>query len=120
MFSKKIALVLMLGALLPCLACSSSGVCPPNEPIFKFKEVPRPYPVLVKIQNEECPPLPDYPPHPGHDADEEEKKAWALETKRVADEREALNEACIDAKNELIDTHNRFIVEEPDVPGPPD
>lgn len=116
MSNKKIALVLMLGALLPLCACGSTSVCPPNEPIFKFTEVPKPYPVLVKIQNEECPPLPEYPMHPGHDADEEEMKAWALEVKRVAEERETLQAACIESKNNMIDTHNRFVLEDPPDP----
>ena len=110
MFNKKLALILLLGALLPLGACASSRSCPPNEPIYKFKEVPKPYPVIVKF--EVLPPLvlPEYPQHPGHDADEEEMKAWALRVKEVAEQRGVLLLARVKALEEQIEAHNRFEV----------
>jgi hypothetical protein len=119
MSNKKNVLVLaLLGTLLLLGACASTRQCPPNEPIIKFKEVPRPYPVLIQLPTLEPLVLPDYPMHPGHDADEVELKHWALETERVDKERDALKDARIKALEETISTHNRFIVE-PVVPEPP-
>ena len=110
MINKNFALILLLGALLPLGACASTRQCPPNEPIFKFKEVPKPYPVIVKF--EVLPPLvlPEYPMHPGHDADEAEMKSWALDVKDVASQRDALQAARIKALEEQIAAHNRFEV----------
>ncbi|MHC4371000.1 MAG: hypothetical protein ACYSW8_25605 [Planctomycetota bacterium] len=101
MNSKSIALVFfMLGALLPLLACGSTRASPPNEPEFYFKEVPKPYPVVLKFAP--LPPLvlPDYPPHPGPDAGEAELKEWSLEVERVTAERAALRIARIEAYEE--------------------
>ena len=101
MNSKSFALVfIMLGALLPLLACESSRGCPPNEPTYKWKEIPKPYPVVLKFAP--LPPLvlPDYPAHPGPDAGEAEYKAWSLEVERVAAERVALRDARIKAYEE--------------------
>lgn len=101
MFSKKNAPVLfMLGALLPLLACGSTRVCPPNEPIYKWKDNPKPYPVVLKFAP--LPPLvlPEYPERPGPDATEEGQKAWALEVERVDKERDALKDARIKALEE--------------------
>ncbi len=101
MNSKKFAPVFfMLGALLPCFACESTRACPPSEPIYKWKEVPKPYPVVLKFAA--LPPLvlPDYPPDPGPDADEAERKGWALEVERVTKERDALRDARIKALEE--------------------
>ncbi len=90
----------MLGALLPLLACESTRVCPPNEPIYEFKEIPKPYPVVLRFKP--LPPLvlPDYPEHPGPEATEQERKDWGLEVERVAKEREALRVARIEALEE--------------------
>lgn len=101
MNSKNIApLFIMLGALLPCFACESSRGCPPSEPIYKWKEIPKPYPVVLKF--EPLPPLvlPDWPMAPGHDADEDEYKTWAQEVKRVSAEREVMKDARIKALEE--------------------
>lgn len=101
MSSKNFALIFfMLGALLPCFACESTRVCPPNEPVYKWKEVPKPYPVVLKFKA--LPPLvlPDYPERPGPDASEAEYKTWALETERVTKERAALRTARIEALEE--------------------
>lgn len=109
MSSKKIALIATtLCALLPFLACASAPVCPPNEPIYKWKEIPKPYPVIIKIPDLGEVVLPDYPMHPGHDADDVELKAWALEVRRVAEERETILKARIEADAHLISTHNLF------------
>jgi len=120
MNSKSIALVFMLGALLPCFACGSSRGCPPSEPIYKWKEVPRPYPVVLKFAP--LPPLelPEYPPHPGHDADEEEMKAWSQEVKRVYEERQAMKDARIEALEEreaaLLAIEDTYEIPETDPP----
>ena len=101
MNSKSIALVFfMLGALLPCFACESTRASPPSEPTIKWKEVPKPYPVVLKFAP--LPPLvlPEYPAQPGPDATEEEFKAWGLEVERVTKERAALRQARIDALEE--------------------
>ena len=101
MSSKNFALIFfMLGALLPCFACESTRVCPPNEPIYKWKEVPKPYPVVLKFKA--LPPLvlPDYPERPGPEATEEDLKAWGLEVERVTKERAALRTARIEALEE--------------------
>jgi len=117
MSSNKIALGLfMLGALLPMLACGSARVCPPNEPIYKWKEIPVPYPIVLRFNL--LPPLvlPEYPQHPGHDADEAELKAWSLEVKRVDGEREVMKDARIEALEErekfLNDIENTVSVED--------
>lgn len=101
MNSKFLALIcLMLGALLPLLACESSRVCPPSEPIYRWKEVPKPYPVVLKFAP--LPPLvlPEYPERPGPDATEEEMKAWALELEKVTRQRSAMRAARIEAFEE--------------------
>ena len=121
MSSKSFALVFfMLGALLPCFACESSRGCPPSEPIYKWKEIPAPYPVVLKFG--QLPPLelPEWPAFPGHDADEEEWKAWSLEVKRVHEEREALLEARIKAFEEreaaLLAIEDTYEIPETDPP----
>ena len=98
--NKFVPVFFMLGALLPLLACESTRVCPPNEPIYKWKEVPKPYAVVLKFAP--LPPLvlPDYPEHPGPGATEGELKAWGLEVERVSKEREALRVARIEALEE--------------------
>ena len=93
----KIFALIMLGALLPVFACESSRVCPPSEPVYRWKEVPRPYPVVIRFEPLPDMVLPDYPLHPGPEATEEELKEWALEVKRVGKEREALQAARIKA-----------------------
>ena len=101
MNSKSLALIcLMLGVLLPLLACESSRVCPPSEPIYRWKNVPKPYPVVLKFAP--LPPLvlPDYPERLGPDATEEEKKAWSLEIERVSKQRSAMRDARIEAFEE--------------------
>lgn len=104
--------------VLPILGCASSRPCPPSEPVYKWKEVKVPYPVVVTIPDLEELVLPEYPQHPGHDADDVELKAWALEVQRVASEREEIMLARIEAVTHLIRTHNMFeVVDEPD--GPP-
>ena len=87
----------MLGVLLPLYACESSRVCPPSEPIYKWKEIPKPYAVVLRF--EPLPPLvlPDWPEHPGLDATEVALKEWALEVERVGKERDALKSARIEA-----------------------
>jgi hypothetical protein len=117
MFNRKQALMLLLlGALLPLCACASTPVCPPNEPIFEWKEVPKPYPVIIKIPELGEVVLPEYPPHPGEDADDAELKAWALEIKHVASEREEILLARIKADQHLIETHNLFVPANPENP----
>jgi len=117
MSSKKIALItFMLGALLPLLACESARVCPPSEPIYKWKEVPKPYPVVLKFAP--LPPLvlPEDPVHPGPDATEEELKEWALEVERVDAERDALKDARIKALEErerMLQTLEETVTVEP-------
>jgi hypothetical protein len=93
----KFVLISLLGTLLPVCACESSRVCPPSEPIYKWKEIPKPYPVVIRF--EALPPLvlPDWPEHPGPEATEEELKEWALETEKVAKERDVLKSARIEA-----------------------
>ena len=101
MNSKKITpFFIMLGVLLPLLACESSRACPPSEPTFELKEVPKPYAVVLKFAP--LPPLvlPEYPAQPGHDADEEEWKAWSQEVKRISAERETMKDARIEALEE--------------------
>jgi len=116
-------LLLALGAVLLALSgCSSTAtVCPEIEPTIKTKEVPKPYPVLVKIKPLDPLALEDYPEPPGHDADEAEWKSFAQEVKRIAEERGAKKDARIEALQQLIDDHNRLAVfTEPEgLPDPP-
>lgn len=111
-------LFIMLGAFLPCYACESSRGCPPSEPIYKWKEIPKPYPVVLKF--EPLPPLdlPDWPAHPGHDADEVEWKAWSQEVKRISAEREAMKDARIEALEERERTlgllEETYVIPDPD------
>lgn len=113
---KNVLGIFMLGTLLLLGACASTRQCPPNEPIFKFKDVPRPYPVLIQLPTLEPLILPEYPVYPGAEATEEELKHWALETERVSKERDAMRDARVEALEETISTHNRFVV---DPVGPP-
>jgi hypothetical protein len=115
---------MLLGAvmvlmLLPTMSCTSSRGCPENpEPVIKIKEVPMPYPVLLKIKL--LPPLelPEYPMAPSHDADEAEWKTFALEVERVAKEREARRAARIEALEEQINRHNSLETSDPPIPIP--
>jgi hypothetical protein len=119
MNSKKIAsFFFMLGALLPLLACESTRGCPPSEPTYKWKKVPKPYPVVLKFAP--LPPLvlPDYPERPGPDATEEERKNWSLEVERIDAERDALKNARIKAYEEREKT--LISIEETyEIPDPP-
>jgi hypothetical protein len=117
-----VAVILMaIAAVLLLTGCSTtrSTPCPDLEPEIVTKEVPKPYPVIVKIQTLDPLVLPDYPEPPGHDATEEEWKSFAQEVKRIAEERGAKKDARIDALQQLIDDHNRLSsLTEP--VGPPD
>jgi hypothetical protein len=116
-----IAIILLAIAAWALSGCSStrSIPCPDVEPTIEMKEVPKPYPVLVKIKPLDPLALPSYPTPPGHDADEAEWKIFAQEVKRIAEERGAKKDARIEALQQLIDDHNRLaVITEPE--GPPD
>jgi hypothetical protein len=106
MNNNKNALILfMLGALLPLCACESSRVCPPCETTYTFKEIPKPYPVILRFKPLPLLVLPDYPARPGPEATEQELKDWSLEVERVSSEREVLRVARIKA----LEERERFI-----------
>lgn len=105
---KIVALIALLCGLLPTVSCTSSRVCPPNEPVYVWKEIPKPYPVVIKIEELGDVVLPEYPAHPGPEASEEALKSWALDVRRVAKQREEILLARIKADRLLIETNNRF------------
>lgn len=105
-----LAVLLLFLFLVGCTSTRSTP-CPDPEPNIVTKEVPRPYPVVVKIKGLDPMVLPDLPIPPGHDAGEEEWKAFALEVKRISGERDAKKDARIRALQQLIEDHNRLDVD---------
>lgn len=109
--------MVLIGILLPTMACTSSRGCPEMpEPEIKFEQVPMPYPIIIYIK--ELPPmdLPEYPMAVSHDATDDERKDFALEVERVSKEREAKMKARIEALEEKIRSHN--LLETPPAPTP--
>jgi hypothetical protein len=97
-----VALVLTSG----CTSTTSSVVpCVPEVQLVEV-EVPVSQPVAVP-EELKWPDLPEYPPWPGSGCSEAELEAWAIETARVAREREealvAMLEACLGFLRELSD-----------------
>jgi hypothetical protein len=96
-------LVLILSTAWGCSFLCPKPVC---EPKIEVKEVPIPVYVGVNIPLPDCQELPPLPPYPGDDATAEEKKAWAVDLGEIRDQRDTLNQGCIDALTHLIETVN--------------
>ena len=117
MISKNIiAILLSVVILLPLLSCESTRQCPPCYPEIEYKQVPAPYPILVRIVPLEPLLLPAWPSPPLPDSGEVAWKGFALEVKRIAEERSVLRDARIEALEALIDSHNALDVGDPPQP----
>jgi hypothetical protein len=86
--------------------CRSATPLPDTCPEPEVVTVQVPAPCVVPVAVLPSPDLPAYPTHPGHDADEVEWKAWALLVAEVAEQREAILRARVDAYTRKVLEHN--------------
>jgi len=103
-----IAIIILLFVIgLSMCGCRSSSTLPPPEPEQEIVTVKEPVPCIVPIAALDERALPEYPPFPGHDADEAELKDWAVRFGEVAEQRETIWRARDDAWLAKITEHNR-------------
>lgn len=99
-----VAVMLGLACLL-WFVLMTTGCCHPGPPKIKIDKEYVPSPCVIQIQP--LPPLalPAYPVYP-EGGSEEELKAWALTTRKVIKEREALLLGRIDGLESQVANHN--------------
>lgn len=86
--------------------CAHGTKLPPEEEDLSVVKIKEPVPCIIVIALLPPPDLPLYPPHPGHDADEVEMKAWGLRVGEVAKQRDAIWRARDKAWAEKVSTNN--------------
>lgn len=99
-------ILVVLLIYLCAIGCRHSTPLPDPCPEPRVQEVLIDRPCVIVVEPLGDLALPEYPTNPGHDADEEEWKAWALKVAEVTDQREALLRARVAAWVRKIEEHN--------------